>query len=216
MTSVVARLFSVKDGRSPLIVPAPAIGSPTLQLEIETALSAGKTVIVYLQDKLGGEISIPSTDRSPELAIDITLAEIKRRGGEYCVERFGILEVQTMDYHGTYRNVVQNLKDALRLHRRKFPTMVGANTDWLSERMEGPNIANVFKHTFYQMILKFQIATHPPLRGWRVSVACLSVGELATTSRQTEAPTAQGRHILSRTSRRTTQTANQHLRIRNR
>jgi hypothetical protein len=35
--------------------------------------------------------------------------------------------------------------------------MVSTNQRWLSDRVEGPNIANVFKRTFYQMLLKFQI-----------------------------------------------------------
>jgi hypothetical protein len=105
MESVVQRLFSVKGGL-PQIVPAPAIARHTTQDAIKRDLGSGKPVIVYLQDKLGGEISIPSTERSPELAIDITLSEIRERNGKYRVERFGILEVQTMDYHGTYRYVV--------------------------------------------------------------------------------------------------------------
>jgi hypothetical protein len=30
----------------------------------------------------------------------------------------------------------------------------------LAEKVEGPNIANVFKRTFYQMMFKFQLGTH--------------------------------------------------------
>jgi hypothetical protein len=51
------------------------------------------------------------------------------------------------------------------LHGDDFPNVVESNPGWLSERMEGPNIANVFKRTFYQMILKFQIAAHAPCVG---------------------------------------------------
>jgi hypothetical protein len=120
---------------------------------------------VYLQDKLGGEISLPPTPRSPELSFDITLAQISRVEGRAAVTRYGILEVQTMDFHGSYRHAVANLKDALRLHGARFPRTLTENQAWLSDRIEGPNIANVFKRTFYQMMLKFQIAGHGSCAG---------------------------------------------------
>jgi hypothetical protein len=62
-----------------------------------------------------------------------------------------------MDFHGSYRRVVQNLNDALRLHRKDFSNILQQKPEWLSEKIEGPNIANVFKRTFYQIMLKFQI-----------------------------------------------------------
>lgn len=62
-----------------------------------------------------------------------------------------------MDFHGSYRSAVQNLQDSLRLHREQFPEALQANQHWLGEKIEGPNIANVFKRTFYQVMLKFQI-----------------------------------------------------------
>ncbi|MGH7798481.1 MAG: hypothetical protein ACREQ2_26755 [Candidatus Binatia bacterium] len=62
-----------------------------------------------------------------------------------------------MDYHGSYRAAVNNLSDALRLHGSAFHTELLENPRWLGEKVEGPNIANVFKRTFYQMMLKFQI-----------------------------------------------------------
>lgn len=165
LEGTVRRLFRF-DGRGPLLVlPAPTIANPAVQVQIADAIEQGHPVIVYLQDKLGGEIAIPGTERSPELALVITLAEIVRQSGALMVGRFGILEVQTMDYHGTYKHAVKNLTDALRLHADQFVQMVQANPAWLSEKIEGPNIANVFKRTFYQIVLKFQIALHDPCVG---------------------------------------------------
>ena len=66
-----------------------------------------------------------------------------------------------MDFHGSYRHAVRNLADALRLHDSEFPRVLQENSQWLSDRIEGPNIANVFKRTFYQMMLKFQLGMHP-------------------------------------------------------
>ena len=38
--------------------------------------------------------------------------------------------------------------------------MIASHPQWVSEKVEGPNIANVFKRTFYQMMFKFQIGAH--------------------------------------------------------
>lgn len=40
-----------------------------------------------------------------------------------------------------------------------------ANQWWLSQGVEGPNIANVFKRTFYQIMLKFQIGADESCAG---------------------------------------------------
>jgi len=74
--------------------------------------------------------------------------------------RYGIFEIQTMDFHGTYRAATSNLVNALHLHRDDFSQAIGDHPSWLAERVEGPNIANVFKRTFYQMMFKFQIGDH--------------------------------------------------------
>lgn len=115
---------------------------------------------LFFQDKLGGEISVIGTPRSPELSFDVTLVEIKPDGQSgFVVARYGILELQTMDYHGTYKHAVSNLRDGLRLHPTTFPEALQTNLrHWAGEGVEGPNIANVFKRTFYQMLLKFRLA----------------------------------------------------------
>ena len=64
-----------------------------------------------------------------------------------------------MDYHGTYKHAVNNLRDGLRLHPTNFVASLETNLfHWAGEGVEGPNIANVFKRTFYQMLLKFRLA----------------------------------------------------------
>lgn len=109
----------------------------------------GDAGILYLQDKLGREISIAPTDRSPELAFDITMVRVALADGAVGLGEYGILEVQTMDFHGSYRAVVKNLEDALRLHGADFHREVRRKRQWLGDYVEGPNIANVFKRTFY-------------------------------------------------------------------
>jgi hypothetical protein len=141
----------------PLIIPAPTLAKAEVRTAVVQKLSAGDRCIVYLQNKLGGEISLSRTDRSPELSFDITMVELALLNSIPAVGRFGILELQTMDFHGTYRAVVKNLEDSLRLHTDSFHSTLQMNQQWLREGIEGPNIANVFKRTFYQMMLKFKI-----------------------------------------------------------
>lgn len=155
------RLFGVRHDRRLRTFAAPTLARGEMQSAINRMLRNGDCVVVYLRSRLGGEISVSQTDRSPEFSFDITMIEVTLESGAPKLGRFGVLEVQTMDFHGTYQKAVQNLQHALRyalrLHDRKFHAMVGTNQRWLSDRVEGPNIANVFKRTFYQMLLKFQI-----------------------------------------------------------
>jgi len=127
-------------------------------MKFRRQVEEGGTGYVFFQDKLGGEISVIATPRSPEMSFDITLAEIVRSNDGFEVTRYGILEVQTMDFHGSYRRAVQNLRDALRLHGESFADSLRKNMQWSGEKIEGPNIANVFKRTFYQVLLKFQLS----------------------------------------------------------
>lgn len=97
--------------------------------------------------------------------------EILGRDEAFDVGRYAILEVQTMDFHGTYERAVMNLRDALRLHGTQFHQVLRQNGGrWLSERVDGPNIANVFKRTFYQMMLKFQVARHESCAGCALAI----------------------------------------------
>jgi hypothetical protein len=89
MKDVVARLFGSPDARDEVpVFAAPILGRAEIRQDIDRRLAAGKSVVVYFQDKLGGEISIPSTDRSPELAFDITLAEIFLASGQRDIRRY--------------------------------------------------------------------------------------------------------------------------------
>lgn len=160
LDTALRRLFSVPDNQELMLTSAASLDQEHVRAEAFRALKSGHRCFIYFQDKLGGEISIAATDRSPELSFDITIVEIERADEAFDLKRYGILEVQTMDFHGSYRAVVKNLEDALRLHDLKFGQEVEQNFHWLSDRIEGPNIANVFKRTLYQILLKFQIGKH--------------------------------------------------------
>lgn len=178
LESCVGLLFGFSRGTPAYIIPGVRLGSDSpadaasaevvamTRQDVADRLRKGERAFIYFDEKLGGELSIPGTANSPEFSFDVTVFELALKDdGAVHVDRFGIVEIQTMDFHGTYQHAVRNLTDALRMHTTNFAGAVQANPKWLSERMEGPNIANVFKRTFYQMMFKFQLAQHPMCAG---------------------------------------------------
>ena len=155
-----ARMF----GHDPVdmtIVAAPVLGDADEAVAFRAEVHAGRPCLVYFQNRLGGEISLRATSRSPELSFDATLVEVLvDDAGALALGRYGVLEIQTMDFHGTYARAVKNLEAALHLHRDNFGSAIADHPIWLAEAVEGPNIANVFKRTFYQMMFKFQLGSH--------------------------------------------------------
>jgi DNA modification methylase len=140
-------------------VPVSALSDPARLAEFKSEVETHGRGFLFFQDKLGGEISLGKTSKSPEMAFDVMLVEILALpAGEFTVGRYGILELQTMDFHGSYRSAVSALTNALDLHGAAFPSVLQSNPDWAGRGVEGPNIANVFKRTFYQMLIKFQLA----------------------------------------------------------
>jgi hypothetical protein len=156
VTSACQLIFGQAEVSPP--VPATLLQVPAELANFKERVPDGSVGYVFFQAKLGGEISVVGTPKSPEMSFDVTLVEIRNKGGKFTVGRYGILEIQTMDFHGSYRAAVQNLRDALRLHGTEFPDALRQNLRWVSDGVEGPNIANVFKRTFYQMLIKFQLS----------------------------------------------------------
>jgi hypothetical protein len=152
------------------LFPAPVLRSSERQALVRELLAAGERVLVYFDQKMGGEIQVGATDRSPQIAFDTTFVELLVDRDAVRLGRFAVLEIQTMDFHGSYRKAVDNLESALRLHLAEFPGQVQANQRWLSEKVEGPNIANVFKRTFWQMMFKFEMAATPSCAGVALAV----------------------------------------------
>lgn len=151
------RLFQIP--RETLVIVQPAIRFHTQKERdlLARALMEGTKCFLYFDQKLGGEINLSKTASSPEFSIDVTLLEVILVDGLPTIRKFGALEIQTMDFHGSYKHASKNLVDAIRLHGGHFAQNVDNNQNWAQDRIEGPNLANVFKRTFYQMVFKFQL-----------------------------------------------------------
>jgi len=167
LEAMTRRLFTVAAEQAVSIRPASTLSENEVKAIL--ANGTGIRVFCYFQDKLGGEISLSKSEASPAISFDITLVELilSADGTQVHLGRYGIIELQTTDTHGSYKHAVLALRGALDLHPRDFPAQVAANQEWAGRRVEGPNISNVFKRTFYQIAFKFQVTRR------ETSVGCI-------------------------------------------
>jgi hypothetical protein len=166
LSQMVRRLYGMPTSTPLFIAPAVTLDDPLLRPEIMQRLQSDTRVFVYFQDKLGGEIGLRKTSASPELSFDITVIELLagRQTTLDCdttedvsIGKYGVIELQTTDTHGSYKHAVSALTSALDLHGATFADQLVANPEWAGRKVEGPNISNVFKRTFYQVAFKFQV-----------------------------------------------------------
>ncbi len=164
MRQMVRRLFSIGESVHVVVRPAPVLDSPSERDALIAEVGRGETrVFVYFQGKLGGEIGLPKTSGSPAMSFDVTVVELlPGQEGLYpsmqsvSLGKYGVIELQTTDTHGTYKQTVDALTNALNLHPEDFHHQLSENPQWAGKRVEGPNVSNVFKRTFYQVAFKFQ------------------------------------------------------------
>lgn len=167
LADMVCRLYGIPPLGSVVIRPVVALADAAGRAEILDAAHGPGRVFVYFQDKLGGEISLSKTGASPELSFDITVVELLPADPvslgpglsepSVSVGKYGVIELQTTDTHGSYSHAVKALNSALDLHEADFSEQLSANPEWAGRKIEGPNISNVFKRTFYQIAFKFQV-----------------------------------------------------------
>lgn len=160
LSPIVSTIFSAPVDSS-LVAPATVLGDSGF---VESARHADR-VYLYFSDKTGGELSIPKSTKSPELSFDVTVFECSATESALSIGRFGIFEIQTMDFHGSYQHAVNALLSAVDLHGTNFSKALSANMEWAGRSIEGPNLANVFKRTFYQMALKFELVNQVDCAG---------------------------------------------------
>jgi len=163
--AVAARLYGISDPSLLHMHAAPTLQRVEVQKSIRRHIASGGRVLVYFDQKLGGEISLRATSRSPEMSFDLTLVEFMKSGNRLALGKFGIIEAQTMDFHGSYAHAVTKLKMATTLYPDTYHLELRKHPEWAAERIEGPNIANVVKRTFWQMLFKFSFGRNPRCAG---------------------------------------------------
>jgi hypothetical protein len=166
LADMIRRLYAIHADAPVLVRPVTVLEDAAIRSEVLRAAQPGdpRRLFVYFQDKLGGEIGLRKTERSPELSFDITVAELTA-STTVRVGRYAVIELQTTDTHGSYAHAVTAMRNALDLHEGNFHQMLASNLDWAGRKVEGPNISNVFKRTFYQVAFKFQVTRRDTAAG---------------------------------------------------
>ncbi len=137
LADIVKRLYGIPALDPVLIRPVVVLNDEAGRTEILAAISGHRRMFVYFQDKLGGEIGLSKTAASPELSFDITVVELTAGpvaesppGLEQPgirIGKYGVIELQTTDTHGSYQHAVTALTNALDLHAAGFPEVLAAN-----------------------------------------------------------------------------------------
>lgn len=160
---VVRTLFEVEEGVGVALFPTSVLDRPLRQAELLEQIADRNTkVFAFCMDKLGGEVDVPKTDASPGAKVDVSVIEITGCEGNGLPSSFGkhmFFEIQAADFHGSPLHAVKLLADKCpQGAERGYHEAFRARPDDCAERMEGPNKANIFKRTIYQMILKMELA----------------------------------------------------------
>jgi hypothetical protein len=173
---IVRHLYRVPAHDGIQLTPVAGLADPAVADSMTQAVHhANERVFVYFQNKVpkqhpsGGEIRLRRTTASPAMSFDTTIVELlpaqpdhpPDAGGPLAVRpgRYGVVELQTADTHGSYNYAVAALRNALDLHPAQFHAQFAANPEWARRAVEGPNVANVFKRTIYQVAFKFQVTS---------------------------------------------------------
>lgn len=176
VTDAIRRLYRIPPDEDVLAFPVTRFGSGRVRAAVEALDDPGTgspRVFAFSSNPptLGGEVDIPETDRSPGNKVDVSIFEVLGTEADGPrVGRSAIFEIQTADFHGSPLHAIAHL-------RRLGPpgatdggyhADISANAADLGERVEGPNKANIFKRTIYQMILKIQMAKDEGCAGFAV------------------------------------------------
>ncbi|MEY9932432.1 hypothetical protein ABH926_007083 [Catenulispora sp. GP43] len=156
------RLFGYAPETPVGVVAANALKIADKREELLQALKEGIPTVVFFHGKLGGEIAMSKTTRSPAMSFDVTMIELLPSGEGFTFGRYGIFEIQTMDFHGSYETATSELAKAMDDPARDLTAELAQTPTpgWLGSGIETPNLSNVFKRTFYQMMFKFQLGGH--------------------------------------------------------
>ncbi len=198
LADIVKRLYGIPALDPVLIRPVVVLNDEAGRTEILAAISGHRRMFVYFQDKLGGEIGLSKTAASPELSFDITVVELTAGpvaesppGLEQPgirIGKYGVIELQTTDTHGSYQHAVTALTNALDLHAAGESRM-GRPQDRGTQHLQ-----RVQAHLLPD---RLQVPGHQTrdIRRMRARLAPARLGLLAAVPRRPGPARANRRHI---------------------
>lgn len=154
-----------------LVLPVTVLHVKEKRDAITKHLAFGGRAFLFSANKIGGEVDLPETETSPGGKVDVSVIEVLRTdtltGEPSTFGQHMFFEIQTADFHGSPLHAVRKLRKALPASpSENYHAELQADPSIAGEDVEGPNKANIFKRTVYQMILKIQLAEHENCAGF--------------------------------------------------
>jgi hypothetical protein len=141
---------------------------------LREALRSGARVFLFTAQKLGGEVDLPETDASPGAAVDMSVMEVTALDSSGKPATYGkhlFYEIQTADFHGSPLHAAKHLRDLCAAGEPgdDYHASLLDRVEVCGTGVEGPNKANIFKRTIYQMIFKIELAArHADCAGFAI------------------------------------------------
>ena len=109
---MVRKLFGLAADELVHVIPATNLAGQAWRRRLLEAVHdpAAPRQFLTFQQLFGGEISLPRTPASPELSFDATVVEVLADPTSSMgvrLGRYGVIEMQTTDTHGSYRHAVE-------------------------------------------------------------------------------------------------------------
>ncbi|WP_221088245.1 PDDEXK family nuclease [Deinococcus aquaedulcis] len=181
LASAVRTSYAVDDQVQIALLPLTVLHKLEQRERIRDLLARGGRVFLFSSQKLGGEIDLSETPASPGALVDTSVVEVSAVDASGAPSTFGrhlFYEIQTADFHGSPLHVATRLKALCpRVESGTEPPedyhgpllqAMERGENVCGDKVEGPNKANIFKRTIYQMIFKMALARHPESEGFAI------------------------------------------------
>jgi hypothetical protein len=173
LASAVKSAYDIQETTGILLLPLTVLHRPDQRRRILKAFQTGVRVFLFSSQKLGGEIDLPETEASPGAAVDMSVIEVTETDDHGTPSDFGnhlFYEIQTSDFHGSPLHAAALLRDACPKDgpRKGYYDKLKSSIEICGTGVEGPNKANIFKRTIYQMIFKIELTRAPQCSGFAI------------------------------------------------
>ncbi|MCX7429048.1 MAG: hypothetical protein NTW96_25905 [Planctomycetia bacterium] len=173
LASAVHAAYGISEDQQILLLPLTVLHRPDQRKRIVNAFRTRNRVFLFSSQKLGGEIDLPETDASPGAAVDVSVIEVSEVDKEGKPARFGdhlFYEIQTADFHGSPLHAAELLRNSCPAcsAAKGYHKDLNARVEICGTGVEGPNKANIFKRTIYQMIFKIELSRSPECAGFAI------------------------------------------------
>ncbi len=173
LASTVRSSFSIAPDTGVLLLPLTVLHRGAHRRRILEAIKASSRVFLFSSQKLGGEIDLPETDASPGAAVDMSVIEVLAADARGEPSKFGkhlFYEIQTADFHGSPLHAAAALRGLCPSGppTQAYHANLKSRVQVCGTGVEGPNKANIFKRTIYQMIFKIELARDPQCAGFAI------------------------------------------------